>query len=98
MRLLAQICMATIAGFLALFWKFSLLLPLLWPFAWVLLTPIAWYVVFDRHRETGNEELLLRLDALANAIRDAADRSATAPSSRLSAAGTVRHLSADTAS
>ena len=42
----------------------------------------AWYFLFDRHLERNDEALLLKLDAIANAIRESEGRYASAPSLR----------------
>lgn len=85
MRIMAQCAFAAIVLFLAFTWKYALLLPLLWPFFVLAAAPIAWYVVFDRHRESANDEILIRLDAIANAIRDAQSRASSESPFRQSA-------------
>lgn len=97
MRTLAQASMV-VGG---LFLVFMLKAPALILVAWYVLPPVAffplWYIIFDRHRETDLEQVLLRLERIANAITDAADRSATGSSFPRPAGDTVLRRSEDTA-
>jgi hypothetical protein len=76
MRQAAQFALALVAVYAGLIWLAPLLF-LNWPFVLpILLAPVAWYVIFDRHREIDHfEPLLLELRTLRNAIAELKVRS-----------------------
>ncbi len=76
-RIFAQISMGVITVFLALMWRYALILPILWPFFIIAASPIAWYVTFDRHLEMPEGEIVARLEMIANAVRETSGKSAT---------------------
>jgi hypothetical protein len=70
MRLAAQIAFVVVVVLVGANWKYGVLLPLFWPLLFVAVSPVLWYVIFDRGRRPHADELLLKLDAIVNAIRE----------------------------
>lgn len=70
MRTFAQCSLGLIIVFVAMMWKMALLLWLLWPFFIAAAFPIFWYVLFERHLETNNAEIIQQLEMIRNAISD----------------------------
>lgn len=70
MRLAAQISMALAALYIVLVPARPLLLFGVWYVVPLLMFLPAWYFIFNRHRENQNDELMLKLEAIANAIRE----------------------------
>jgi hypothetical protein len=71
MRQAAQFALALVAIYAALLFKAPILFYGWVLFAPLLLVPIAWYVIFDRHREVDHlEPLLMELRLLRNAIAE----------------------------
>ncbi len=79
MRALAQACLIVIGAYFALAYVQPLLFLVAWYFLPLLCIPVLWYVVFDRHRDDGREELLLELQMLRNAIQALAAKSESEP-------------------
>lgn len=70
MRMFAQSTLILAVTIIVLVGWFPLAWLLLIPVEAVLLLPVVWYVVFERHLERNDGELLLALQAVANAIRE----------------------------
>lgn len=70
MRTLAKTCMIVSAVLFALFTWIPLVNMVMFAVQPLLMLPVAWWFLFHRHLEPDREELMLRLDAIANAIRE----------------------------
>jgi len=70
MRTTAQICLIVSALLFACFTFIPFINIAMLIVQPVLLLPVAWWFLFNRHLEPDREELFLRLDAIANAIRE----------------------------
>lgn len=77
MRALAQACLIVIGVYFLLTYVQPMLFFFAWYFLPVLAVPVLWYVVFDRHRDDGREQVIIELQMLRNAIQDLSAKSAS---------------------
>lgn len=80
MRGLAQLAFGVFVVFVIAMFKYGLLIMLLWPVGLLCLMPVAYYVIFERHRETSDTAILERLDSIHRAITDSAPAGRREPS------------------
>lgn len=79
MRRFAQVSLVFAVMIPALSWFIPFINLFGFMVAGLFLLPVLWYFIFERHREAPSDDLLLRLDAIANAIREGRDIASIAP-------------------